>query len=278
MGILTYPPNNHQTDSPTIFFIGSATESCVINDRKIELVYAGNFCPVFDLDLGENVFEVNIDGVQLIFNITRVQASAQSPSHSVTQSLSHPVTQPPFHHICIDPGHGGSARGTCSPKGIKEKDLNLSLAEIIRNEIISSQSNESLATVLLTRDTNIDLSLEDRVQIACDNNCDLFISVHHNAIPDDENPLEHRGLSVHYYYDENIGLAEKLLEALTKTTGLSSAGIIKQNLHVLRENTKMPAVLIEFGYLIHPFESEVICGVEFQNKAAKALVSVLLSS
>lgn len=174
--------------------------------------------------------------------------------------------------ICIDPGHGGSARGTCSPKGVTEKDLNLKLAKKIKAELDA----KGLITIL-TRETDIDVSLVDRVKIAQDFKSDLFISVHHNAIPDHENPLEHRGISVHYYYDENIALAERLLGSLVQVTGLSGAGIIKQNLHVLRENPDMPAILIEFGYLIHPIESEIICGLEFQEAAAKAITKVLKS-
>ena len=76
--------------------------------------------------------------------------------------------------ICIDPGHGGSARGTCSPKGIAEKDLNLRLAKVIKAKF----DDQGLRTIL-TRDADIDLSLADRVKIAGEHNCDLFISVHH---------------------------------------------------------------------------------------------------
>ena len=279
MGIIVYPPNNHQTDSPTIFFIGSALNSCVINNRKVELIHAGNFCPVFDLKIGENVFNIELDGEELIFRISRRYLAAKEIATTTLRSwqAQHATRAPRddgaklFHHICIDPGHGGTASGTCSPKGIKEKDLNLSLAKMIYEEL-----NNKAITTILTRDIDMDLSLVDRVKIACDNDCDLFISVHHNAIPDDQNPIEHRGISVHYYYDENIKLAEKLIAVLTEATGLPSAGIIKQDLHVLRENTKMPAVLIEFGYLIHPIESEVICGVEFQKRAAEAIIKAIL--
>ncbi len=272
MGILVYPPNSHQTESPTIFFIGSAIKSCVINGKEVELVYAGNFCPVFDLNIGENVFEINIDGVKSVFRITRLDhdVGLRPPRDDEFKTLQRTSYNDEFHCICLDSGHGGSARGTCSPKGITEKDLNLNLAKIIKTEL----DDKGLMTVF-TRENDIDLSLADRVKIAQDANSDLFISIHHNAIPDHQNPIEHRGISVHYYYDENIALAEKLLKSLVELTGLSSAGVIKQNLHVLRENTKMPAVLIEFGYLIHPIESEIISGLEFQKKAAEAIASTL---
>lgn len=284
MGIIVYPPGSHQTDSSTIFFIGSAIDSCFINDQKVELVHAGNFCPVFELELGENIFRIELDGESLIFNIRR-DASFPSSRGAAKLRRGDPLFSwsglpSPFLRICLDPGHGGSAAGTCSPKGIKEKDLNLQLAKMIRDEMIGSenisgQTNNNLVTTFLTRELDVDVSLADRVKIACENDCDLFISVHHNAIPDDQKPLEHRGISVHYYYDENIPLAEKILLSLTTATQLPSAGIIKQDLHVLRENTTMPALLIEFGYLIHPLESEIISSLEFQKQAAEALTQVL---
>ncbi len=270
MGIIVYPPSIHQTTSPTIFFIGSANNSCTINGKNIELVYAGNFCPVFDLELGENVFLIDLDGERLEYKVNRrhckePEATKQSQTIDRDVALRAHCDDKPVSKICLDPGHGGSARGTCSPKGLAEKDLNLSLARALKMELENSGKE-----VFLTRDADIDVSLAERVKIAEANNCDLFISIHHNAIPDYQNPLEHRGISVHYYYDENIPLAEKLLAALIEATALPSAGIIKQNLHVLRENTKIPAVLIEFGYLIHPEESEIIFGVDFQKKAAQA--------
>ncbi len=273
MGFLAYPPQNHETDSETIFFIGSATKSCVINDQKIELIYAGNFCPVLKLNMGENVFKIDLDGVKSVFRITRLDhdVGLRPPRDDGFKHLQRHDNR--IKRICIDPGHGGSARGTCSPKGITEKDLNLKLAKKIKAELDA----KGLITIL-TREADIDVSLADRVKIAQEFKSDLFISVHHNAIPDNEIPLEHSGISVHYYYDENIALAESLLESLVQITGLSSAGIIKQNLHVLRENPNMPAVLIEFGYLIHPVESEIICGLGFQENAAKAISNILSSS
>ncbi len=276
MGLIVYPPQDHSTDSPSIFFIGSAKSYCLINAKNVELVYAGNFCPVFDLNIGENIFKIEIDGVKFASRVTRLDrhVGLRPPRDDEFKALQNNYTprDDASLSICIDPGHGGSARGSCSPKGVAEKDLNLGLAKIIKAEL----EKKDIGTVL-TRDADIDLSLADRVKIAQENNCDLFISIHHNAIPDNENPLEHRGISVHYYYDENIALAEKILKSLVEVTGLSSAGIIKQNLHVLRENTQMPAVLIEFGYLIHPIESEIICDQAFQENAAKAIAKVLNS-
>lgn len=272
--MIVYPPNNHVTDSKSIFFIGSASDYCLINTKPVDLVYAGNFSPVFDLKLGENIFDIEIDGENFKYLITRSDLEKPVSEDKWLEMAGSKKPDPlgPFTKVCIDPGHGGLQRGTCSPKGILEKDLNLELALKIYKKI----QDENI-TAVLTRDTDIDLSLQERVNISCENNCDLFISIHHNAIADFKNPLEHKGISVHYYYDHSVDLAKIFLEKLCHATGLNSAGLIRQNLHVLRENPKTVSLLIEFGYLIHPIESEIIIKGEFQSKVVSSLCSVIAS-
>ncbi len=172
--------------------------------------------------------------------------------------------------LCLDPGHGGSQAGTQSPKGIYEKDLNLSLALKLANKLRANGIK-----VILTRETDIDLSLADRVKAA--QGADLFISLHHNALPDGRDLRLERGLSVHYYHARDRELARGLLKAMLKTTGLPLHGLFRQNLHVLRENTQVPAILIECGFLIHPEESEIISSEAFQDLFAESLNAVIIS-
>lgn len=270
--MIVYPPKNHVTESERIFFIGSAESSCIINGNKIDLIYAGNFSPVFDLVLGENIFEIQIDGENFKYLVIREKKQEKLEEHQWRNSESKANLLERFRKICLDPGHGGSQRGTCSPKGILEKDLNLKLAKKIYQKL-----QENNIEVILTRDRDIELSLQERVDISLKNNCDLFLSIHHNAVADYKNPLEHKGISVHYYYDQSFDLAKIILEGLCQDTGLDSVGLIKQNLHVLRENPNTQGLLIEFGYLIHPIESEIIIKEEFQDKVASSICSVIAS-
>ena len=271
--MIVYPPNKHKTESETIFFIGFAKESCVINGEAVELVHAGNFCPVFDLKQGENLFKVEIDGEVFDWSVSRHSERSEEssgPALVQTNALGSSLSLRMTKKICLDPGHGGSAHGTCSPKGILEKDLNLSLALKLKEELIK-QGYE----VILTREEDKDLGLQERVDTCKEFGSDLFISVHHNAIPDHQNPIEHHGLSCHYYYQENKALAEKLSVELASKLNLRNNGAIEQDLHVLRENTFCPALLIEFGYLIHPQESELIVTESFQELASSAFAGLL---
>lgn len=267
--MLVYPPDGHSTTSKTIFFIGSAKGYCKINGQNIEIFDNGNFCPVFDLDLGENSFLIEIDGEtfqrQITCNPVDPKASVSPSGWREAQDLKYDYSKG-FKVVCLDPGHGGSQRGTCSPKGIAEKDLNLKLAKLIKEKFFDSNIE-----IVITRNDDYDLALADRVSIAKRNNCDLFISVHHNAIPDDQNPLENKGISVHYYYEHSKSFAEKLAQKISNLAGLDNRGAIRQDLHVLRENPERISVLVEFGFLIHPTESQFICSELFQDTAAKAV-------
>lgn len=79
--------------------------------------------------------------------------------------------------IVIDPGHGGQDPGAISRKGQKEKDVALDVALELRNLLVAGKG----LNVILTRESDIYLPLENRTVIANQQNADLFISVHANA-------------------------------------------------------------------------------------------------
>jgi N-acetylmuramoyl-L-alanine amidase len=173
--------------------------------------------------------------------------------------------------VCIDPGHGGSQIGAISPKGIFEKDLNLSLAIKLATEL-----NHQGVKTILTRNQDTEKSLSERVKISQKNKCTLFISLHHNALPDSRDPNKENGFSCHYFHEHSFRLANFLSNKLKTSSPQNFAGIYKQNLHVLRENPDTISVLIELGYLIHPLESDLLCKKSFQTKTARILAKSLL--
>lgn len=173
--------------------------------------------------------------------------------------------------VCIDPGHGGSQMGAISPKGIFEKDLNLSLAVKLAAEL-----NHQGVKTILTRNHDTEKSLSERVKISKKNKCTLFISLHHNALPDGRDPNKESGFSCHYFHEHSFELAKFISFKLKSSSPQNFAGIYKQNLHVLRENPDTLSVLIELGYLIHPLESDLLCKKSFQTKTARILAKALL--
>ncbi len=97
------------------------------------------------------------------------------PLPSVTRARG---TNPPL--VVIDAGHGGRDPGAASPFGdIREKQITLALARAIRDEIARS----GRVRVALTRDDDSYLVLQDRYAIARRLDADLFISIHADAAP-----------------------------------------------------------------------------------------------
>lgn len=87
-----------------------------------------------------------------------------------------PVQARPLPVIVLDPGHGGVEAGAIGPSGLKEKDLTLDLARRLKS-LLERQG----VTVVLTRDDDRVLPLDDRTAIANHNRAMLFISIHLNA-------------------------------------------------------------------------------------------------
>lgn len=81
--------------------------------------------------------------------------------------------------IVIDPGHGGHDPGAVGLKGLYEKDVVLDIALKLKEILLANPLNE----VILTRETDVFLSLEERTAIANKKNADLFVSIHANASP-----------------------------------------------------------------------------------------------
>lgn len=79
--------------------------------------------------------------------------------------------------IVIDPGHGGTDRGSPLPGGLEEKDAALDMARALRTAL----SNQLGARVFLTREGDTDVSATRRAEIANETNADLFISIHMGA-------------------------------------------------------------------------------------------------
>lgn len=79
--------------------------------------------------------------------------------------------------VVLDPGHGGQDPGAISRKGQKEKDVALAVAKELRDLLLAEKGLE----VILTRESDISIPLENRTVVANQKKADLFISIHANA-------------------------------------------------------------------------------------------------
>jgi N-acetylmuramoyl-L-alanine amidase len=91
--------------------------------------------------------------------------------------------------VLIDPGHGGTGsiggsdgNHAVSPSGVKEKDLTLILANLVRAELQSAAAaGGHTINIVMTRTGDVNLSLADRAHVARTNHADRFLSIHLNG-------------------------------------------------------------------------------------------------
>jgi N-acetylmuramoyl-L-alanine amidase len=132
--------------------------------------------------------------------------------------------------IVIDPGHGGKDPGTCGPNGLKEKDIVLDVALRVAKIIKEKLGCE----VILTRDRDVFIPLEERTAIANAKEADLFLSIHVNAAPNHEA----RGVET-YVLDLASNKDAMRLAAMENATSTKQISDLQSILLDLMQNSKI---------------------------------------
>ncbi|RCJ24702.1 N-acetylmuramoyl-L-alanine amidase [Nostoc minutum NIES-26] len=167
--------------------------------------------------------------------------------------------------IVLDPGHGGKESGAAGPTGYLEKDINLTVSKLLRDELVQQG-----ATVVMTRDTDKDLSLPERQAILSQEEPAIAISIHHNSLPDDGDAEKTKGFAAFWYHPQAHSLAMFLHNYVVKKLGRPSYGVLWDNLALTRP-AAAPSVLLELGFMSNPNEFEEVVNPAKQKKMAKAL-------
>ncbi len=165
--------------------------------------------------------------------------------------------------VMLDPGHGGKDHGAESISGVSEKILNLSIAL----KVASLLEDDDRIEIILTRDDDVYYSPEYRYQLGNRLEADVFISIHHNAC---EDLVSVSGVESFYYREDSIELAETLHDKLLAATKFRDRGVIKSNYKVVKY-TKMPAVLLEIGYLTDLQQEQYLLDPANQDLIAEAI-------
>ncbi|CAN1209796.1 N-acetylmuramoyl-L-alanine amidase [Tumidithrix helvetica PCC 7403] len=168
--------------------------------------------------------------------------------------------------IVLDPGHGGDEDlGTRSPTGYPEKT-----ATLITSKFLQAELQKRGATVVMTRDKDIDLGLEERVDTIDRNEPAIALSIHYNALPDDGDAINTAGVGAFWYHPQSSDLARFLQNYLVKQLNRPDYGVYWANLALVRSTTT-PSVLLELGFMINPDEFEWIVDPEQQQRLATAI-------
>lgn len=172
--------------------------------------------------------------------------------------------------VVLDPGHGGSFDGA-EYGGVKEKDLNLSIATQA-----AAILEEAGVTVLMTRTGDQDVDLYERTDFANNLDATLFVSVHCNANTEHDDAL---GIYTCAYSEGTEGwrLAQILHSTMRTATGAPDFGMEERpNLAVLRTSL-MPAALVECGFMSTPSELDLLIQPEYQAKLAQGIANGVLA-
>lgn len=186
------------------------------------------------------------------------QASAPKPLAQTTgPSSSH------TYRIVVDPGHGGEDPGTISESGLSEKTITLPVAEEVA-QLLKQDGFD----VVMTRQTNVFIDLDDRAAIANRSTADLFVSLHADAYG---TPLV-SGFTVYTCQGaaaESRAAAKAVAEALRRAD-VAGMGVRQANYRVLICTT-CPGILVELGYLSNSRDAEMLADRAFQARLARAI-------
>ncbi|MCL6518215.1 MAG: N-acetylmuramoyl-L-alanine amidase [Armatimonadetes bacterium] len=164
--------------------------------------------------------------------------------------------------ICIDPGHGGSDPGAVG-FGLEEEDVNLDIG--LRARDLFQLDG---ATVIMTRTSDVYVSLQGRCDIANNNGADRFLCTHCNAHSDSSaNGTETfccAGCSATSYDLRNKINPEMVSHMQTVNRGLKTA-----DFYVL-VNTNMPAILCEVAFITNAADNAKLASGTWRQEAARA--------
>lgn len=188
--------------------------------------------------------------------------------------------------IVIDAGHGGEDGGTVGINGVLEKDLNLSVSNVLGDmlkfcgyEVVQTRKEDKLLY-----DKNSDyhgrkkmLDLKGRLQIAIDTDPDVFIGIHMNSFPEQK----YSGLSVYYSQnDPRSKLAAEIISLDVKNTlqpkNTREIKAANSSIYILNRIT-CPAVLVECGFLSNAEECEKLSTYAYRRELSLSICSSIIS-
>ena len=264
----------------------------------------------------QNPARVVLDLYPALPTVDSVNASTGVVMPSIPSRSEPPPPQPPPVTkkdlvIVIDPGHGGKDPGALGRTGTREKDVALNIGNLLRDLLVKEGSTK----VLMTRETDVFVELEDRAKFANTHKADLFVSIHINSHPqtsvkgmelyhfgeasdpralavaarENGTPLEQNAAPWQFIIadklndkkiDDSRELAWTTQKALVKFLNsfykINDHGVKTAPFFVLRMTT-MPAILAEIAFISNPTEEKLLGSPTYQNRMAEGIFNGLQS-
>jgi len=215
-----------------------------------------------------------------------------------------------FDRVVIDAGHGGDDQGAGGPNGLLEKNVVLDVARRLATRL-----RDDGLEVVMTRDGDHAVSLEQRAAVANESQGELFLSIHANAAPSPKaRGIETFFVSLHASDEAAQRVATRENSAFRSTTGASGAadpvaailGDLTVSEHLAESNefarlaqeelaaidrhpsrgvkqapfyvlmgVQMPATLVEIGFITNPQEERALGSKVRQEQIADALARAI---
>jgi N-acetylmuramoyl-L-alanine amidase len=211
--------------------------------------------------------------------------------------------------VVIDPGHGGSDEGSRGSAGTLEKNVTMSVARRLKAALEARLG----VRVILTREGDSVVGLDERAALANNNKADLFVSLHANAsvrpaasgaevfylslgeygdeaqraaaAPGESLPVFGGGtrnievvpwgMAQVRHIDSSAAFAGRVEAALRTRVTMSPRSIMQAPLRVL-VGANMPAVLVEMGFITNPEQEKLLAGDQYQNDVVQALMEAII--
>lgn len=165
----------------------------------------------------------------------------------------------------LQPAHGGMDPGTSS-NGAIEKELNLKIALKVRDKL-----KRQNVDVVMNRETDVFVDYRDTAAHANSVKPDVFVSIHNNA----STSSSANGIETFYTKSIDVPYGKGIHSRLIEYTGANNRGL-KQDIYYVTNHTKMPAVLVEGGFLTNVEEANKLKKDEYQEKIANAIVDGIM--
>jgi len=163
--------------------------------------------------------------------------------------------------IVLDAGHGGHDAGAVR-SDIQEKDITLSIIQKLK-KVLEAKG----ARIVLTRQDDTFISLEERVRITNQVGPNLFLSVHINSL---EGTSTTSGIETYFQTELSRPLAERVHASLVAGLAAQDRSIRRARFYVIN-HTPVPAILAEVGYITSKIERDKLINSDYQQKVASSL-------
>ena len=294
----------------------SGSQPIVVEDRLLKQVRVGQFSQdvvrvVLDMSsLADHKAFLLPDPYRLIIDIQGQKgrgelAAVEKRRGSAPPKALKPV-MPGLRKIVLDPGHGGKDPGAIGVNGILEKDIVLAVGKKLAKRLKAELGIQ----VVLTREDDSFIPLEDRTAVANAEDADLFISLHVNSSPNPEakgvetyyldnttdeasirlaareNSTSRRSISDLQFIlsdltqnsklEDSITLAHRLHSSVVSHVGQKRGAVkdlgVKKALFYVLVGARMPSVLVELFFITHKIEGRALARQAYQDTLVEALV------